>query len=172
MRCFRSDQLGGVGMGIARVMTPKQARAAHLAYVRLYQYMSADAVPQMASEVELRELIYGNFLAAETLIGILARLRGRTFDGVLDDLPQRDEGYPPGLVARYMWDHAVYRLRYMHARSWQRRPEPARTYSLLTTFRGSFNLVVAAAVEVAAATQTPARQLATTLRDAAAVATR
>ena len=153
-------------------MTPEQARAAHLAYVRLYQYMSADAEPQMVSEAELRELTYGNFLAAETLLGILAKLHGKTFDRVLDELPQRDEGYPPGSAARYMWDHAIYRLRYMHARSWQHRPEPARTYSLLTTFRGSFNLVVAATIEVGATTKTPARHLASTLRDAAAGATR
>ena len=159
-------------VGTARTMTPEQARAAHIAYDRLYRYLSADAVPQVASESEFEDLIFGNFLATDTLIGILARLRGRTFDRVLAELPERDEGHPSGPGARYMWATAIYQLRYMHAKSWQRRPEPGYTYSLPITFRSSFNLAVAAAVEVAAETQTSTRQLVGMLRDAAAVATK
>jgi hypothetical protein len=159
-------------LGTARTMTPEQARAAHNAYDRLYHYLSADAVPHMASEAELENAIFGNFLATDTLLVILARLRGKTFDQVLAALPERDEGHPPGPGARYTWETAAHQLRYMHAKSWQRRPEPGYTYSLPITFRSSFNLVVAAAIEVAAETQTSTRQLIGTLRDAAAVATK
>jgi hypothetical protein len=121
-------------------------------------------------DAALVELTYGNFLAAETLAGILSRLRGKTFDQVLDDLPARDEGYPPGPAAKYMWETAIYQLRYLHAHSWQRRPEPSHVYDPPTAFRSSFNLVVAAVIEVAAETQTTAHRLTGKLRDAAAAA--
>ena len=159
-------------LGTARTMTPEQARAARIAYNRLYNYLSAGAAPKVPSEAELEYAIFGNFLATDTLLVILARLRGKTFDQVLAELPERDEGHPPGPGASYMWETAVHQLRYMHARSWQRRPEPGYTYSLPITFRSSFNLAVAAAIEVAAETQTSTRQLIGTLRDAAAVATK
>ena len=94
-------------------MTPEQARAAHNAYDRLYHYLSADAVPHMASEAELENAIFGNFLATDTLLVILARLRGKTFDQVLAALPERDEGHPPGPGARYTWETAAHQLRYM-----------------------------------------------------------
>ena len=149
-------------------MTPEQARAVHLAYDRLYEYVNSGAMALLSSEAELLELTYGNFLAAETLAGILAKLRGTTFDRVLRDLPERDEGYPPGPAAKYMWETAIHRLRHLHTHSWQHRPEPAHTYSLPTTLRSSFNLVVASVVEVAAETETTSRQLAALLRDAAA----
>jgi hypothetical protein len=149
-------------------MTPEQARAAYLAYDRLYQYLNADVAALEPSDTELEELAYGNLLAAETLAGILAKLRGKTFDQVLDELPERDEGYPPGAAARYMWESAIYELRYLHAHSWQRRPEPSRIHNLPNAFRSSFNLAIAAAIEVAAETQTTAHQLTSMLRDAAA----
>ena len=116
-------------------MTPEQARAVHLAYDRLYEYVNSGAMALLSSEAELLELTYGNFLAAETLAGILAKLRGTTFDRVLRDLPERDEGYPPGPAAKYMWETAIHRLRHLHTHSWQHRPEPAHTYSLPTTLR-------------------------------------
>ena len=149
-------------------MTPEQARAVHLAYDRLYEYVNSGAMGLLASEDDLVELTYGNFLAAETLAGILAKLRGTTFDRVLHDLPERDEGYPPGPAAKYMWETAIHRLRTLHAHSWQRRPEPPHHHNLSTTLRSSFNLVVASVIEVAAETRTTSRQLAALLRDAAA----
>ena len=149
-------------------MTPDQARAAHLAYDRLHNYMSTGGMGHLSSEDELVELTYGNFLAAETLAGILAKLRGTTFDHVLNDLPERDEGYPPGPAAKYMWETAVHRLRHLHAHTWQRRPDTLHTYSLSTALRSSFNLVVASVIEVATETKTTSRQLAALLRDAAA----
>jgi len=149
-------------------MTPEQARAVHLAYDRLHDYVSSGDMTLLSTETELVELTYGNFLAAETLAGILAKLRGTTFDRVLRDLPERDEGVPPGPAAKYMWETAIHRLRHLHAHSWQRRPEPSHIYNLSTTLRSSFNLVVASIIEVAAETKTTSRQLAALLRDAAA----
>jgi hypothetical protein len=157
-------------VGTAWFMTPEQARAVQRAYDRLHDYLSLDGTAAVPSETELEELTYGNFLVAETLTGILAKLRGKSFDQVLDDLPKRDEGYPPGPGAGYMWETAISRLRYLHAHSWQRRPKPAHTHNLATTFRSSFNLVVAAVTEVASETQTTARRLAILFRDAAGVA--
>lgn len=66
---------------------------------------------------------YGNLLAAETLVGILAKLRGKTFNRALDDLLARDEGYPPGPAGGYLWETGVHRLRFLHAHSWLCRPD-------------------------------------------------
>ena len=153
------------------MMRPEQARVAPLAYDRLYRYLNADIAAHEASDAELEELTYGNLLAAETLVEILAKLRGKTFDQALADLPERDEGYPPRPADGYTWESAVYQLRYLHARSWQRRLDPSRTHDLPTAYRGSFNLAVAAVAEVGAETKQTARQLTGMLRDAAAVAT-
>ena len=149
-------------------MTPEQARAAHLAYDHLGRYLSSDVAADVPPDEALEELTYGNLLAAETLVVILAKLRGKTFDQVLDDMPECDEGHPPGPAVTNLWETAVYQLRYLHARSWQRRPQPPRIHNRYSACRGSFNLVVAAVFEVAAQTQTEASQLAGMLRDAAA----
>ena len=154
------------------MMIPEQARAAHLAYDRLYKYLNADIAALVPPDAEIEELTYGNLLAAETLVEILAKLRGKTFDQVLDNLPERDEGYPPRPAGSYIWETAIYQLRYLHARSWQRRLDSSRILDLSIAFRGSFNLAVAAAAEVAAETKQTTRQLTGMLRDAAsAVAT-
>ena len=150
-------------------MTPLQARAAHLAYDRLYRYLCSDVVGAVPSDAELEELTYGNLLAAETLAVILARLRGKTFDQILDDLPERDEGYPRGPAAGSMWETSVYQLRFLHAHSWRYRRERLEVCDLPPAFRGSFNLVVSSVAEVAAETKTTSRQLVCALRDAAAV---
>lgn len=150
-------------------MTPLRARAEHLAYDRLYRYLCSDVADPVPSYAELDELTYGNLIAAETLAGILAKLRRRTFDQVLDDLPERDEGYPPGPAAGYMWETSVYQLRFMHAHSWRYRREGLQGCDLPTAFRGSFNLVVSSVAEVAAETKTTTRQVACVLRDAAGV---
>jgi hypothetical protein len=166
------DSIGSAALtvGTARPMTPEQARAVYHAYDRLYHYLSPDGTTTVPPESEFEELTHGNFLVAETLTGILAKLRGKTFDQVLDDLPARDEGYPPGAGASYMWETGIYRLRFLHAHTWQRRPEPAHVYNLATTFRISFNLVIAAVIEVASETQTTAPRVASLFRDAAAAA--
>ena len=148
-------------------MTPEQARAAHLAYNHLYKYLCSGGAAPVPSHVELMELSIGNLLAAETLVGILARLRGKTFDQALDGLPERDEGYPPGPAGGLLWDTSVYRLRFLHAHSWLVSTDRLPVYDLPTALRGSFNLVVSAVGEVAAETKTTGRQLAGLLRDAA-----
>lgn len=154
------------------MMTPDQARAAQLAYDNLYKYLNADIAALAPSDAESQELTYGNILAAQTLVEILAKLRGQTFDQALADLPERDEGYPLPSAGTFMWESAVYQLRYVHARSWQRRLNASRIHDWSIAYRGSFNLVVAAAVEVAVETKQTARQLTGMLRDAAsAVAT-
>jgi len=58
---------------------------------RLYRYLCSDIAAPVPSDAELEELTYGNLLAAETLAVILARLRGKTFDQVVDDLPEHDD---------------------------------------------------------------------------------
>ena len=151
-------------------MRPEQARAAHLAYDRLCQFLDAGVAALVPTVAEFAELTYGSFLVAENLVGILAKLRGMTFDQALDALPERDEGYPPGTPARYTWETAVYRLKYLHAHSWQRRPEQSQVNDLPTACRGSFSLVVAAVMEVAAETNKTAPELAGQLRDAASAA--
>lgn len=154
-------------VGTSKDMTPEQARAAHLAYDHLYQYLCSGGGAPGPSDAELMELTFGNLLAAETLVGILARLRGKTFDQALDGLPERDEGYPPGRAGGILWDTSVYRLRFLHAHSWLVSTDRLPVYELPTAFRGSFNLVVSSVAEVAAETKTTARQLAGLLRDAA-----
>ena len=139
---------------------PEQARAAHLAYDRLCQYLDSGVASFVPSVAEFVELTYGNLLAAETLVVVLATLREQSFDQVLEELPERDEGYPPGPAARYGWETAIYRLRYLHAHSWRRRPESSQLYDLPTACRGSFNLVVAAVTEVAAETNKTSSEVA------------
>src|SRR5262245_2716607 len=160
---------GGVGRGCVDVMTPLQARAVRRAYDTLYGYVCSDVAAPVPSYAELEELTYGNLLDAETLAVILAKLRGKSFDQILDDLPERDEGCPPGPAAGYMWETSVYQLRLLHAHSWRYRRERLQVFDLPTAFRGSFNLMVSALVEVAAETKTTTRQLVCVLRDAAAV---
>jgi hypothetical protein len=155
-------------VGTARLVTPNQARAVHFAYDRLCRHLGSDSVGRVPADTDYVELTHGNLLAAETLAGILAKLRGRTFDQILDDLPERDEGCPPGPAAKYMWENTIHQLRYLHAHSWQHRPEPSHTYALPTAFRSSFNVAVASVIEVAAETKTPSQQVASLLRDAAA----
>ena len=153
------------------MMVPEQARAAHLAYDRLYQYLNADIAALIPPDAELEELTYGNLVAAQTLVEILARIRGKTFDQVLADLPERDVGSPPRRAGSYMWQSAIYLLRYLHARSWQRRLELSRIHDLPMAYRGSFNLAVAAVAEVAAETKQPGRAIIGRLRDAASAVT-
>jgi len=148
-------------------MATEQARVVQLACDFLHSYMTRDGglVPSDAQYVELTE---GNFLTADAIAGMLAKLRGRSFNQVLDELPKRDEGYPPDPAATAMWATAVAQLKNVHVHGCKAaRPQPPRDYALPTAFRSSFNLVVALAIEFAAETDKSARQLAKLLRDAA-----
>jgi hypothetical protein len=157
-----------VGVSIVAAMASEQACVVHLACDFLHSYLTHDGV-LVPSDAQFVELTEGNFLTADAIAGMLAKLRGRSFDQVLDELPKRDEGYPPDPAAESMWATAVAQLKNVHVYGWEAaRPHPPRDYDLPTAFRSSFSLVVALAVEFAAETDKSARQLAKLLRDAAA----
>jgi hypothetical protein len=133
-------------------MATEQSHVVHLACDFLHSYLTRDGglVPTDGQFVELTE---GNFLTSDAIAGMLAKLRGRSFNQVLDELPRRDEGYPPDPAATSLWATAVAQLKNVHVYGWTAaRPHPPRDYDLPTAFRSSFNLVVALAVEFAAET--------------------
>ena|SRR5262245_19796589 len=149
-------------------MTPEQARSMHLACDFLYAYVAHDGQDVVPNAEQFVELTDGNYLAADALAGMLAKLFGKTFDQVLDELVERDEGCPPDSVAKPLWDDTVEQLKYLHDREWEARPEPPGSSELSRAFRSSFNLVVALNCAFATATQNPPSQTAGILRDAAA----
>jgi hypothetical protein len=149
-------------------MAVDQARVVHLSCDFLHSYLTRDGglAPPDTRFVELTE---GNFLTSDAVAGMLAKLRGRSFNHVLDELPKRDEGYPPHSAAAPTWETTVDRLKYVHLHGWAAaRPQPSSDDDRLAAFRGSFNLVVALTIEFAAETDKSARQLTRLLRDAAA----
>jgi hypothetical protein len=149
-------------------MASEQARAAYLACEFLHAYLTRDGgvVPPDAQYGELTE---GNVLTSDAIAGMLAKLRGRSFNQVLDELPKRDEGYPPAAASTPTWDTAVERLKHVHIHGWEAaRPQLSSEDDLPSEFRSSLNLVVALTIEFAAETDKSARQLARLLRDAAA----
>jgi hypothetical protein len=153
---------------IVVAMASEHARAAYLACDFLHSYLTRDGgvVPPDAQYGDLTE---GNFLTSDAIAGMLAKLRGRSFNQVLDELPKRDEGYPPDPASMPMWDTAVDRLKNVHAHGWEAaRPLPPTDDDLPSELRSSLSLVVALTVEFAAETDKSARQLARLLRDAAA----
>jgi hypothetical protein len=153
---------------IVAAMATEHARVVHLACDFLHSYLTRDGglVPSDAQFLDLTE---GNFLTADAIAGMLAKLRGRSFNQVLDELPRRDEGYPPDPAAASLWATAVAQLKNVHVYGWKAaRPQPPRDYDLPTAFRSSFNLVVALAIEFAAETDKSAGQLAELLKDSAA----
>src|SRR5262245_27768228 len=84
----------------------------------LHAYLTRDGgvVPPDAKYGELTE---GNVLTSDAIAGMLAKLRGRAFNQVLDELPKRDEGYPPAAAATPTWDTAVERLKHVHIHGWE-----------------------------------------------------
>ena len=149
-------------------MASEQARAAYLACDFLHAYLTRDGgvVPPDAQYGELTE---GSFLTSDAIAGMLAKLRGRSFNQVLDELPKRDEGYPPDSASTPTWESAVDRLKSVHVHGWEavRLALPSDD-DPPSAFRSSLNLVVALTIEFSAETDKSARQLARLLRDAAA----
>ena len=80
------------------------------------------------------QLIDGNFRASEDLAGTLAQVGETTFDQVLNDLPARDEGYPPE-PATPMLQSTIGQLKCMRAHNWQRFPDPSGVYDESTALR-------------------------------------
>ena len=147
-------------------MSPDQARAAaRLAYDFVYHYLDGDGGGLVPTNAQFVELTDGNFRASDHLAGRLAMLRKTTFDEVLDDLHERDEGYPPDPAAP-MWDTTVDMLKYVHAHSWQQLPQPSPAYDVATACRSSFNLVIALVIEYADQTGSMPADAAKQLRDA------
>jgi hypothetical protein len=152
-------------------MTPEQARAVHLAYDFLHQYLSCEGVGMVLPNAQVPQLIDGNFRASEDLAGTLAQVGETTFDQVLNDLTQRDEGYPPE-PATPMWQSTIGQLKCVRAHNWQRCQDPSSAYDESTALRSSFNLLVALVIQFAAQTDRTPIQTVRLLRDVAAVDTR
>ena len=148
-------------------MASEQARVVHLACDFLHSYLTRDGV-LIRSDLPYAELTEGNVLTSDAVAGILAKLRGRSFNQVLDELPKRDEGFPPDSTAAPMWDAAVDHLKYVHDHGWEAARSDQPTHDPQAAFGASLNLVVALTIEFAAETDKSARQLARLLRDAAA----
>ena len=149
-------------------MASEQARVVHSACDFLHSYLTRDGV-LIPSDMQYVELTEGNVLTSDAVAGMLAKLRGRSFNQVLDELPKRDEGLPPDSTAAPAWDTALDHLKYVHANGWEAaRSDRSTVDDPPAAFRSSFNLVVALTIEFAAETDKSARQLARLLRDAAA----
>jgi len=149
-------------------MTPEQAHAVHLAYDFLHQYWSCDGVGMVLPNAQFPQLIDGNLRASDDLAGTLAQVGETPFDQVLNDLPERDEGYPPE-PATPMWQSTIDQLKYVRAHNWQRFPAPSSAYDEPTALRSSFNLLVALVIQFAAQTDRTPIQTVRLLRDVAAV---
>jgi hypothetical protein len=148
-------------------MASEQARVVHLACDFLHSYLTRDGV-LIRSDLPYAELTEGNVLTSDAVAGMLAKLRGRSFNQVLGELPKRDEGFPPDSAGAPMWDAAVDHLKYVHDHGWEAARSDQPTHDPQVAFGASLNLVVALTIEFAAETDKSARQLARLLRDAAA----
>lgn len=148
-------------------MASEQARVVHLACDFLHSYLTRDGV-LIRSDLPYAELTEGNVLTSDAVAGMLAKLRGRSFNQVLDELPKRDEGFPPDSTTAPMWDAAVDHLKYVRVHGWEAARSDQATDDPQAAFGASLNLVVALTIEFAAETDKSARQLARLLRDAAA----
>ena len=133
----------------------------------LHSYLAGVGSPQPSTDQEILDLIGGNFLLANSVIGMLAPLRRKSVDEVLDELPARDEGFPHHPSATPMWATTVDLLRYARASGWQQMPQLSLVYDVPTALRNSFNLAVAVTFEFAAQTGQPPAYVARILADAA-----
>jgi hypothetical protein len=151
-------------------MTRDQARKVKLSGNFLHSYLTTGGNMLAPTDQEILDLIDGNFLLANAVIGMLAPLRRKSFDEALDELPPRDEGFPQHAAATPMWATTVDLLRYARGSGWQQMPQPSLVYDVPTALRSSFNLAVAVTYEFAAQTGQPPANVAKTFADAAALA--
>jgi hypothetical protein len=151
-------------------VTRDQARKVKLSGNFVHSYIAGVGNGLPPADQELIDLTAGNLLLANAVIGMLAPLRRKSFDEVLDELLPRDDGFPRHVAATPMWATTVDLLRYAHGTGWQQMPPPSRICDLPTTFRNSFNLALAATFEFAAQTGQPPVDVAKTFADAAALA--
>jgi hypothetical protein len=148
-------------------MTRDQARKLRLSGAFLTSYIAGAGDVLPPPNRELIDLTDGNFLLASAVIGMLAPLRRKSFDEVLDDLPARDEGFPDNPAATPMWATTLDILRYARGNGWQNLPYPTSIYDMPTAFRNSFNLAMVVTFEFAARTGQPPAYVAKTFADAA-----
>lgn len=150
-------------------MTRNQSRKVKLSGNFLHSYIAGFGNEPPSNGQEVIDLIDGNFLLASAVIGMLAPLRRKSFDEVLDQLPPRDEGVPASPAATLRWATTVDLLRYARRNGWRQIPQPSRVYDVPTAFRNSFNLAVSATFEFAAQTGQHPADVAKTFADAAAL---
>lgn len=148
-------------------MTREQARKVKLSGDFLHSYLAVHRIRRPSSDRELVDLIEGNFLLANAIIGMLAPLRRRSVDEELDLLTPRDEGVPGHASATPLWATTVDLLRFARSNGWQQMPQPSNLNDGPTAFRNSFNLTVAITLEFAAQTRQLPAQVAKTFADAA-----
>lgn len=151
-------------------MTRDQARKMTLSGNFLHSYFAGVGHELPSTDQELIDLSDGNLLLANAVIGMLAPLRRKSFDEVLDELPPRDEGFPEHAAPTTMWATTIDLLRYAHGNGWQQTTQPTRVCDVPTAFRNAFNLAVAIIYEFAAQTGQPPATVAKTFADAAALA--
>jgi hypothetical protein len=151
-------------------MTRDQARKMKLSGDLLHSYITGVGGGLPPTAQELIDLTDGNFLLANAVIGMLAPLRRKSFDEVLDELPPRDEGFPEHAAATPMWATTIDLLRYARGHGLQQMPQPSTSYNVATAFRNSFNLAMAETFEFAAQTRQHPASVAKTFADAAALA--
>jgi hypothetical protein len=151
-------------------MTRDQARKMNLSGNFLHSYLAGVGNALPSTDQELIDLTDGNLLLANAVIGMLAPLRRKSFDEVLDELPPRDEGIPDHAAATTMWATTVDLLRYAHGNGWHQTTQPTRVCNVPTAFRNALNLAVAVTYEFAARTGHPPATVAKIFADAAASA--
>jgi len=130
-------------------MTRDQVRKVHSSGTLLHSYLVADGTGSAPSEKELAELDDGNLLLADVVVGMLAQMRGSTFDEVLDTVPERDERFPDDEFGTPMWVTTIEMLKSVHASRWEQKPEISSIYDVHTAFRSTFNLAASATFEFA-----------------------
>jgi len=149
-------------------MTRDQARKVNLSGNFLHSYLGGFGNVLSPADREVVDLTEGNFLLANAVIGMLAPLRRKSFDEVLDELPPRDEGFPDHPAATPMWATTVDLVRYALGNGWQM-PRPSSVYNVPTALRNAFNLAVAVTYEFAAQTGISPPDVAKTFAAAALV---
>jgi len=130
-------------------MTPDHARKVNLSATFLRTYFATDGGGLVPNDAEVVDLTDGNFLLADAVTGMLANVRGQSFDEVLDQLPERDEQVPADDAATPMWATTIDQMKFVHGTGGRPKPEASSAYDLPTAFRSSFNLAVALVVEFA-----------------------
>jgi hypothetical protein len=151
-------------------MTREHARKVKLSGDFLHSYLGGIGNRLPSTDQEFIDLTEGNFLLANAVVGMLAPLRRKSVDDVLDDLPPRDERLPDDGAAIPLWATTVDLLRYARGNGWQQLPQPSAIYDAATAFRNSFNLAVALTCEFAAQIRQPPADIAKTFADAAVLA--